>query len=140
MGTALAIAHPPETSGLHTFWSALRRDGVEVVDLLVLSSDSEGMPDVCLEALATGAPVLALALPALDKWDDKINAVTGGCIHTQVPGGARKTGLMAHVGSRVVRSAPSPDVISSWARNVFSAETASSRLAKFISGIGRGVR
>jgi glycosyltransferase involved in cell wall biosynthesis len=110
------------------------------VDLLVLTSASEGMPNVCMEALATGAPVVALALPALDEWDNKVNAAAGGCALTQVPRGDREIERMAHAVTRVVGSAPSRDLISSGARDIFSAEAASSRLAECISGIGRGVR
>jgi hypothetical protein len=76
---------------------------------------------------------------ALDEWDRNVNGVARGCVLTQVPGGDRKMGLMAHAVGRGVGSAPSRDVISSGARDVFSAETASSRLAECISGIGRGV-
>ena len=105
------------------------------IDLLVLTSQSEGMPNVCMEALAAGTPVVALALPALDEWDDKVNAVAGACVLAQVPRGDPEIGLMAHAVSRVARSAPSRDLIASGMQDVFSAEAASRQLAECISGI-----
>jgi hypothetical protein len=110
------------------------------VDLLMLTSQNEGMPNVWMEALAAGAPVVALALLALHEWDYKVSATAGGHVLSQAPRGDREMRLMADAVRRVINSAPRRDLIASGPRDVLSKETGSSQLAECVSGIEWRIR
>ena len=113
------------------------RDGVSAlmpgIDCLVITSANEGVPNVCMEALAVGTPVVALALPGLDGWDERVNAAAGATVLVQVGRGHGETSRLADAAERLRVPPADRAEIATAGRAVFAADAAADQLSQVLA-------
>ena len=91
-------------------------DLLAAMDVFAFSSASEGQPNVILEAMAAGLPVVAIGIPGLDEiviggetgvlTEDSVEAFAAGM--TELLGDPARAARMGHAGQARVASVFSP--------------------------------